>query len=461
MAREFDYVVIGGGSAGYAAASTAREKFERVAIIDDAAELGGLCILRGCMPSKTVIYSAEVLHLARNAKLFGLEIPEAKPNMPEILKRKREMVYEFQSYRKGQLESDKYTLFRDRASFVGEKTVKLAKSGEEITSRYFMIATGSVVNHPPIPGLRESDPWSSDDILELDHLPKSVTILGGGVIACEMAQYLQRMGSKVTMVQRSPLILKDHTEEASREIMKVFREEGIDLYTDTHCTEVSKNGDGYTVCFEHEGENKRVTSERLVNALGRKANVDSLNLDVAGVKLNHNRNIDANDFCQTSNPCIYAAGDVSGPFEIVHLAVMQGELAAKHATGVACTPIDYRHRTSVTFTDPQVASVGPLPHEPECQDLDFIESIYPFNDHGKSILMHADHGYVRIWAERPSGRLLGAECVGKDAGELIHSMAVAVTMGATAEQLLKVQWYHPTLSEIWTYPLEEILNQCE
>ncbi|MDP0498626.1 MAG: FAD-dependent oxidoreductase [Verrucomicrobiota bacterium JB022] len=460
MAREFDYVVIGGGSAGYAAARTAREKYERVAIIDDAEELGGLCILRGCMPSKTLIYSAEVLHLAKQADKFALKIPEAAVDMKAMLKRKRTMVDEFQSYRKGQLQSDKYTLIRDRASFTGPNTVKLKKSGEEIQGRHFMIATGSVNNVPPIPGLKEADAWTSDEVLELDFLPQSVTVLGGGVIACELAQYLHRIGCKVTMIQRSHLILKDHTEEAAREIMKVFREEGIDLYTDTHCTEVSTGKDGYTVCFDHEGKQKRITSERLVNALGRRPAIDGLNLEAAGVKLKPSKHIDVNDYFQTSNECIYAAGDVTGPFEIVHLAVLQGEIAAKHAIGVATQPLDYRHRTSVTFTDPQVASVGPLPYEPECEGLDLVESTYPFNDHGKSILMHADHGYVRVWAERPSGRLIGAECVGKDAGELIHSMAVAVTLGATAAQLLQVQWYHPTLSEIWTYPLEEVLDQC-
>ena len=153
--RHFDFVVIGGGSAGYAAARTARESLENVAIIEDADELGGLCILRGCMPSKTLIYSAEVLHLAKEGAKFGLEIPQAKADMRAVHMRKLQMISEFSSYRKGQLESDRFHLIRDRARFVDERTVSL-EGGGLVTADHFVIATGSVVNTPDIPGLRET-----------------------------------------------------------------------------------------------------------------------------------------------------------------------------------------------------------------------------------------------------------------------------------------------------------------
>lgn len=458
---EFDFVVIGGGSAGYAGARTARETGARVAVIDAGPDLGGLCILRGCMPSKTLIYSTEVLHLAREAEKFGLRIPSAAPDMPALLARKRAMVEEFASYRRGQLESDKYTLLRDRAEFVDEQTVRLMRSGELVRAKKFLIATGSTHQVPPVIGLAEAGAWTSDDVLELDAVPQSVIVLGGGVIACELAQYLRRLGSEVTQIQRSSLILKDHTEEASCEIMKVFRDEGINLFTGTHITQVARTAQGFEVTFEHKGQAKKVAAAHLLNALGRRPNVEGLNLPAAGVSVRSSGQIIVNDAQQTSNPAIYAAGDVAGPFEIVHLAVMQGELAAKHATGQAWEPVNYGVRTSVTFTDPQVASVGPLPFEPECQQYDLVEASYPFNDHGKSILMHATYGYVRAWADRRTGKLIGAECVGKDAGELMHALAVGVTLGATAKQLLKVQWYHPTLAEIWTYPLEDLALACE
>ncbi|MGJ8644094.1 MAG: dihydrolipoyl dehydrogenase family protein [Luteolibacter sp.] len=459
--RHFDYVVIGGGSAGYAAARTAREKFENVAIIEDGAELGGLCILRGCMPSKTLIYSAEVLHLAKEGAKFGLKIPEAKVDMKALHDRKLATIEDFASYRREQLESERFTLIRDRAVFVDEKTVSLGKSGEKVTADFFMIATGSVVNTPDVPGLKETPHWTSDDVLDLDYLPESVIVLGGGIVACELAQFLNRVGTKVTQIQRSARILKEASEEASDVVMKAFRDEGIDLRTNTDLQSVEKDGDEFVVRFAENGEPKEVRAAHLFNALGRKPNSSSLDLDKAGVAVKRSGHIDVNGMQQTANARIYAAGDVAGPHEIVHIAIMQGEVAAGHALGNTVDPVDYDMKTGVVFTDPQIAAAGISLSEAEERGIDVVVADYPFDDHGKSILMEAKYGYVKTWADRSTGKVIGAECVGKDAGELMHAMAVAITLGATPADLLKVHWYHPTLSEIWSYPLEDLADELE
>jgi pyruvate/2-oxoglutarate dehydrogenase complex dihydrolipoamide dehydrogenase (E3) component len=197
----------------------------------------------------------------------------------------------------------------------------------------------------------------------------------------------------------------------------------------------------------------------VVNALGRRPSIDGLGLTEAGVTLNPDGKIRVNEMQQTENPRIYAAGDVCGPFEIVHLAIMQGETAARHATGQPAEPVNFDTRSSVVFTDPQVASAGIPLREARERGMDVVVADYPFDDHGKSILMEAKAGFVRVWADRASGRVIGADCVGKDGGELIHAMAVAVSLKATAADLLKVHWYHPTLSEIWSYPLEDIVEE--
>ncbi|NDV61819.1 NAD(P)/FAD-dependent oxidoreductase [Puniceicoccales bacterium CK1056] len=456
--EHFDVIVIGGGSAGYAAARTVRETHQRVAIVDNSDELGGLCILRGCMPSKTLIYSAEVLHLAQNGRLFGLDIPSAKVDMPALHQRKTRMIDDFKSYRQEQLASDRFTLFRELGAFKDPKTLKLSTSGKEITADAFIIATGSVVNFPNIPGLELPGIWTSDDVLDLSELPESVIVLGGGVVACELAQFLHRAGSKVTQVQRSPHILKEESPEAAEVVMKAFREEGMDLHTGTKLGKIEKTDTGFSVEFMEGAESMRVEARHLVNALGRRPAIDNMNLKAAGVTLKPNGQIQVNEHQQTSNPKIYAAGDVCGPFEIVHIAIMQGETAARHATGRPADPVNLDTRTSVVFTDPQVASAGIPVEEAKARGMELIEAEYPFDDHGKSILMEAKHGYVKAWAERSSGRIVGAQCVGKDAGELIHALAVGISMGATAKDLLKVHWYHPTLSEIWSYPLEDIAD---
>jgi pyruvate/2-oxoglutarate dehydrogenase complex dihydrolipoamide dehydrogenase (E3) component len=457
-AEHFDYLVIGGGSAGYAAARTAREVLERVAIVDDSEHLGGLCILRGCMPSKTLIYSAEVLHHAQQGKLFGLEIPEAKANMLALHQRKVDTIKEFSDYRVESLESDRFTLFRHRAEFTGPKSIKL-DDGRELTADKILISTGSVVQVPPVPGLADLDGiWTSDDVLDLDFLPESVIMLGGGIVACELTQFLNRVGTKVTQIQRSAHLLKELSPEASTVIEEVFRKEGVELHTGTAMTSIRKVGDEFEVIFDKGGESLTCRAKHLVNALGRTPNSRNLNLEAAGIKLRKSGHIQTGSCNQTDNPDVYAAGDVAGPVEIVHTAIIQGEAAAKHATGRPTRdPSDWDF-LGVVFTDPQIALAGKNESTLKAEGIDFLSADYPWDDHGKSILMEAKHGYVRVFADR-QGLILGAEIVGKDAGELIHAFSVAIHMKATVMDLLATPWYHPTLSEMVTYPLEEIAEE--
>jgi len=455
MHQSFDFIVIGGGSAGYAGARTAHDAGARVAVVDGAAELGGLCILRGCMPSKTLIYSAEVLHLAQHGTAFGLDIPHARANPAALQERKRRMVAEFASCRVEQLQSKRFHLFRQQARFTGPREVTLT-DGTILTGKHFLVATGSVIAHPPVPGLDKVKALTSDDVLNLDHIPKSVIVLGGGVVACELAQYLQRVGSQVTLIQRSPHLLKENSPEAALVVEKALRDDGMHIFTKTHIEKISPlSKGGAQVTFTH-GE-RRLTRRATVlfNALGRKPATQNLGLELAGVKLNDSGHIQANKFLRTTNPAIYAAGDCTGPHEIVHVAILQAETAARHALGKKASPVNEAHLVKIIFTDPQLATAGFTEKQLRDRGIPYVAASYPFDDHGKSILMEARRGYVKIFARKPDGRLLGAECVGRDASELIHAPAVALPLNATVHDLLRAHWYHPTLSEIWTYPLEE------
>lgn len=456
--NHFDFLVVGGGSAGYAAARTAREVVDRVAIVDGGEQLGGLCILKGCMPSKTLIYSAEVLHNAQRGSLFGLHIPEAGVDMAELHGRKVETIGEFADYRVNGLESDRFTLFRHRAEFTGFNSIRL-DDGRQLTADKIIISTGSVVQVPPIPGLGELDGvWTSDEVLELDFLPESVIVLGGGVVACELSQYLNRIGSKVTQIQRSPRILKEISPQAAILMEKVFREEGIDLITGSQIARIRQNGEEYEVEFESGGKRWIRRAKHLFNALGREPNTEGLNLQDAGVRLKSNGYIKTGPYNQTDNPDIYAAGDVAGPEKIVHVAIIQAEAAARHATGRKARNPNEWDFLGVIFTDPQIALAGKNGATLEADGVDYVSAEYPWDDHGKSILMEAKHGYVKVWADR-SGKILGAEIVGKDAGELIHIFSVAISLKANVVDLLQAPWYHPTLSEMVTYPLEEIAEE--
>ncbi|HEY8932948.1 MAG TPA: NAD(P)/FAD-dependent oxidoreductase [Rariglobus sp.] len=462
MPKPYDLLVIGGGSAGFNAARTAAGLGKRVAVVDGAKKIAGLCILNGCMPSKTLLYSTEILHLAQKGKTFGLRIPSAQADMKALHARKLKIIGEFADYRIQALESGKYDVYRSRARFVDAHTVALA-DGRTLSAKKFLIGTGSKVSVPStVPGLANTPFWTSDDVLELDFIPESVIVLGGGIVACELAQFLRRIGSKVTLIQRSKNILKDHSPAASEVVQQAFRDEGIDLHTDTKIEKVSGNAKGVTVKFTSSGKPLVRRARYLFNALGREPNTDGLDLAAAGVKLTPAGRIHVNRWQQTTAKHIYAGGDVCGPHDIVHLAVAQGELAARHAFGVKnLKPIDPALLLNVVFTDPPLATIGVQESELTARGEKFLVASYPFNDHGKSILMDANRGYVKVIAEPKRGRILGAEIVGPQAGELIHIFSGPLAMKATVFDLLRAPWYHPTLAEILTYPLEEIADQIK
>ena len=459
--QRYDFIAIGGGSAGFNAARVAAGLGKKVAIIDGAKALGGLCILRGCMPSKTLLYSAEMLHHAQQGRVFGLKIPRAAADMKAVHARKKRLIGDFARYRVRQLTTGDFDLYRHQACFVDAHTLALS-DGTRLHGDRFLIATGSKVGVPPVPGLAAVPFWTSDDVLDLDCVPESVIVLGGGIVACELAQFLRRIGSRVVMVQRSPHLLRDHSPAAADVVRQAFRDEGIEVFTDTKIRYVSRNGRGFRMAFE---QNDRLVSRQtrhLLNALGREPNTARLGLDAAGVKLNPGGRVLVNRWQQSSQPHIYAAGDVCGPHDIVHLAIAQGELAARHACGVKrLRPVNASLLLNVVFTDPQLAAIGRGESELKSRGQRYLSASYPFNDHGKSILMEANYGYVKVIAEPQRGRILGAEIVGPQAGELIHCFSGPLAMRATVFDLLRAPWYHPTLAEIITYPLEEIAEKIE
>ncbi|MCX6941175.1 MAG: NAD(P)/FAD-dependent oxidoreductase [Verrucomicrobia bacterium] len=454
--KPYDFLILGGGSAGFNAARVAVSLGLRTAIVDGARDLGGLCILRGCMPSKTLLYMADVLHLAQKGTTFGLKIPSARADMKAIHARKKKIIGEFAAYREQALASGQFDLIRAHARFLDPHTVELS-DGRRLSAPHILIGTGSKVSVPPVPGLAESKFWTSDDVLDLDFIPKSVIVLGGGIVACELAQFLSRIGSRVTLVQRSAHLLRDHSAAAATVVQQAFVDEGIELFTGTKLERITTDRRGVTVDFLHDGKKITRRAAHLFNALGREPNTGTLDLAAAGVRARPNGQIITNRWQQTNVPHIYAGGDCSGPVEIVHVAIQQGELAVRHAAGVKkIKSIDWSLLLNVVFTDPQLATIGRLERELDAAGTPYLVASYPFNDHGKSILMDANYGYVKVIAEPERGRILGAEIVGKDAGELIHLFSGPLAMKATVFDLLRAPWYHPTLAEIVTYPLEEI-----
>ncbi len=452
-----DLIVIGGGSAGYAAARTARDAGADVAVVDQG-PLGGLCILRGCMPTKTILRSSEIMALMRRAVEFGLAPVPAKADLAAILDRKDRLVKEFAEDRIKALQDPRFTLYRERASFRSPSEV--AVGGKILTATSFIIATGSVPSRIPIPGLEDTGYVTSDELLDWRKQPESLLVLGGGPVALEFAQFFSRIGTQVTVIQRGPHVLSYLDADLVRPVEARFRDEGITLYTDAQLRRFSREGRLGTARFTHEGREKTASAELILQALGRRPNIDGLNLGAAQVEVKDGC-ILVNEEMRTNQPHIFAVGDANNLHDIVHIAVQQGELAAYNAVhpDEPARRMDDRLITEVIFTEPQVARVGLSEKACQARGIPYLAASYPFSDHGKALVLGETHGLVKLLCKPDTGELLGGHITGPEACELIHELIAVMYYRGTVRDLLRMPHYHPTLAEIITYPAETLAAQ--
>jgi pyruvate/2-oxoglutarate dehydrogenase complex dihydrolipoamide dehydrogenase (E3) component len=452
----FQAVIVGGGSAGYAAARTLAAGGQSVAVVDGARELGGLCILRGCMPTKALLHAAELRHAFHAAQAWGITTGSVTLDVPALFARKDALIADFAGYRRQQLESNRFTLFRTDARFTDPHTLQLG-DGRTVTGDAFVLATGSEMAPPPLPALGQIGYLTSDDALHLTSLPESLILLGGGPVTLEFAQFFARLGTRVTVLQRSSQILRGTDPDVAQELERALRREGIEIRTGTELLDFRRAGSRRLVEFQQGGQRVVLEAAEVFHGLGRRPRTAQLGLEAVGVELLPSGHIRTDLHQRTSAPHILAAGDCCGPHEIVHLAVQQGEVAAGTVLRPHAPPaMDYRLLTSVVFTDPGVALVGLSETTARQRGLAVRTAQYPFNDHGKSMILGCQDGFVKLLADATTGELVGGACVGPQAGELIHEIGVAMAARMTARQLAAVPHYHPTLAEIWTYPAEEL-----
>ena len=455
--KTHDVIVIGGGSAGYAAARTARDAGADVAIVDHG-PLGGLCILRGCMPTKAILRSAEVAALLRRTKEFGLSPVSAHADLSAIVDRKDRLVREFADYRIQQLQDPRFTLYQSGAVFLSPH--EIAAGDAVLSTGSFIVATGSRPREVLIPGLVPAGYFTSDTILDLRTQPGSLIVLGGGAVALELSQFFARLGTKVTILQRGPTLLSEMDEDVGRALEAALIDEGIDVVTGTQLLRVTRDTAGKTVWALKDGRERCYVGEEILQALGRQPNIEGLRLDLADVTVEGGR-IVVDSAMRTSQAHIYAVGDVNDVTPIVHLAIQQGEVAAYNATH-ADRPgktIDHRLDTEVVFTDPQVAVLGLNEVRAQADMIPYLAASYPFADHGKALCLGATQGFAKLLAAPQTGEILGAQIVGPEAGELIHELIAVMYYRGTAADLLRMPHYHPTLAEIMTYPAESIVER--
>lgn len=448
-----DLVVVGAGSGGYAAARTARDLDADVALVDHG-PLGGLCILRGCMPSKTLLASSDAINDMREAAELGIHAGNITIDFPHIMRRKHQLIKEFADYRIEGIE--KFPLYEGRARFLSDRELQVGNDTILVAER-FIIGTGSVVAPASaVHGLEETGYIDSDGALELEELPKSLIVMGGGYIGCELGQFFARMGVKTSIVLRSPHLLSGEDHDIGEALTEYYIDEGIDVHTRTQILGVSKRDGKKVVRVVHEGVEGELVADELLYCLGRVPNVAGLGCENAGIECHPITGLPTDETMRTTSPNIYAIGDVAAKHMLVHVAIYEGEVAARNAIlGLDEKVVYDLVKTHTVFSDPQVAIVGETERALQAKGVAYVKGTYDFAEHGKAMCLNKTKGFVKMMASAEDGKILGAAILGPHGSDLIHEVIVAMYYGATVKQFMSIPHLHPTLAEIWTYPAEE------
>lgn len=441
--KTYDALVLGGGTAGTAAARALHAAGAKVALFNDG-ELGGLCILRGCMPTKTLLHAAHFLHEARHTRTPGVSASGVEFDFAEIMANKDAKVARFKRAKIDGIESAGYEVIDARARFAGEDTVEAGGETYRFT-KGAVIATGSVPELPPIPGIEGVRVLSSDDAMFLEKLPDSMLVLGSGAIGLELAQFYARLGTEVHLVSRRRVGLKIDPDVADE--MEAFLRAEPNLHLHQPCTPTAIEPSANGVRMTLDGE-RFVEGACFLAATGRRAAVDDLNLEAAGVRVDGGAIAHGPDM-RSSNPRIFVTGDATGEQQLLHVANWEGAIAAANILDPdARREVEQRLTMEVIFTDPPLATLGQTEAVALANGYDPIVSLLRFPETGRAITMDVAHGISKLVADRGTGELLGAQLLGPRADDLIHILSVHMAHRGTAAQLLDMPWYHPTLAEV-------------
>lgn len=441
---EYDLLVIGGGSAAFAAAIRATNLGGRVAIVERNT-IGGTCVNVGCIPSKNLLAASEAYRRAGHHPFSGIATQQEAVDMGALVGMKADVV--------GMLRKEKYLdlaeeysfeVIRGQARFVSPDAVEV--DGRKITAGHFVIATGSAPWAPPIEGLEEAGYLTSTTAMELKELPESLVVIGGNYIGLEMGQLFANLGSKVTIVEALDRIAPLEEPEISEWMTKILRDEGIEVVASAKVVRV-EGGDRKAVVAEFDGDERRFEASEILVATGRRPVLDGLDLDKAGVGLTERGALILDDELRTTNPRVFAAGDVTGAPQFVYVAAAHGTLVADNAVGGLKRKIDYTALPRVTFTHPNIAAVGltdqqanEAGYECECRVLELR--------HVPRAVVNLDsRGVIKMVAEREGGRILGVHAIAVDAGEIVLAGVYAVKFGLTVQDLAGTWAPYLTMSE--------------
>ncbi|MBI4951531.1 MAG: mercury(II) reductase [Myxococcales bacterium] len=439
----FDLIVVGAGSAAFGAALRASELGARVAMVERGT-LGGTCVNIGCVPSKTLIRAAEAVHRANHPRFAGVTAQARVEDFRALMAEKRSLVAELRAakYARVLAETPGVSFFEGHARFAGPGRILL--SGTELRADRFVLATGMRPNVVDVPGLEETGYLTSTDALALEVLPRSMVVLGGRFVALELAQAFARLGTRITVVQRSRHVLPSEDDDVAQELERLLAAEGLNIVTGARLQSASRDGTNRVVELERDGERIRIAAERILVATGRRANTHDLGLDLIDVELRSDGTVVVDDFLETTVPGIFAAGDVIGDPAFVYTAAYEGRLAAENALGTAKRTRDYSALPAVVFTDPQLATVGLNEKEARARGIEVDVAKLPFVHVARALAARDTRGFVKLLRARGTDRLVGATILAPEAGDLIMVPALAIRHAIPVSALAEA--FHPYLT---------------
>ena len=445
--RQFDVTVIGGGPGGYVAAIRATQLGMRVALVEKE-RLGGICLNWGCIPSKSLLKSAEMMHSFRRAEEFGFAYKELTVNWPTIIKRSRDVSERIVKGVEYLMKKNKVEVIAGTGKLTGKTTVEVSRDGkavETISSRSIILATGARPRSIPGVTIDRTAVITSTEAMLLERQPKSMIIIGGGAIGVEFAYFYNAFGTKVTIVEMLPSLLPKEDKEITKILESSLKKQGIEILTSTKVESVTVEG-GVRVKIADKDVKKTLSADLALVAVGVQGNVENIGLEAVGIKADKGM-ILTNEVQQTNVPSIYAIGDVAGPPWLAHAASHQGVVAADHIAGRAKHGIDRTNIPSCTYCHPQVASVGLTEEDAVKAGHKVKVGRFPFRPLGKAMAIGESEGTVKLVFDERYGELLGAHIVGPEATELIAELGMAKALETTYSEILHTMHAHPTLSE--------------
>ncbi len=448
--QRFDIAVLGGGPGGYPAAIRAAQLGKSVALIE-AKDLGGTCLNRGCIPSKALIASAEVLQKVKDAEEYGIITKGVTFDYGKMVIRKDQVIARVRKSLEGLIASNKIRLFRGFGKLTSPKMIKvMGQDNATIHADKIILATGSEPRNMPAFPFDYERIHDSTSLLEIKELPKSIVIVGGGVIGCEFASLFAILGVDVTLVELLPRIIPMEAQNVSATLTKAFKKKGIKIETEAMVEGIERKKN--SVKLKIAG-GKSIEADIALVAVGRSLNTSGIGLEAAGVLVQENGIIATNDKMETNVLGIYAVGDIASKWWLAHVASHQGMVAATNAAGREMH-MNYNAVPNVIFTDPEIGTVGLTLEQAIEQGYQATIGAFPFQALGKSQATLETEGFAQVVTDKKTGQILGAQVVGHEASSLVAEMAVAVGNELTVESITETIHAHPTISEAW---LEAVL----